>query len=371
MKIDLNQQFEERYLLVLSDEEKLYESIAGLTKEFTEGKIPSELYVKSLDIANATVQEIHSKHAALRELIKQIRYRLFKMKEYIEINYEDGMDFIVVPNQDYIKLYNDFLTRSHYFIKEWNQYEKEHGLCIPEMTSEICSFELVFKMIQLLMDEYDAHVYPSQELLHIYTLTRQVPGLLMNARDLALSMNPQIIADQYYARKYMGVYSNYFHQDFEFKQARANGYPDFEYVREPGMPINTGFTNNFGMERRRHADLVPESQMHQLMTGEIDQSQSNQFNETKHFKSRLFEAGLGLRIYQPTESPILKTNELADWKSTTGGPIEENLSKEDTPEENIPEEFHASLSVMPPNIASGTITPPGPKLYRNDKTRKS
>lgn len=362
MKEDLNQQFEERYLLVLSDEERLYESISELTKEFAEGKIPSELYVKSLDTANATVQEIHSKRAALRELIKQIRYRLFKMKEYIEINYEDGMDFIVIPNQEYTKLYNDFLTRSHHFIKEWNQYEKEHGLCIPEMASEIRSFELVFKMIQLLLEEYDAHVYPDQELLHIYTLTRQVPGLLMNARDLALSMNPQIIADQYYARKYL---SKLTYTSFNSNLQHHRHDPDFEYVREPG------FTNNFGMERRRHTDLVPESQMHQLMTGEIDQSQTNQFNETKHFKSRLFESGLGLRIYQPTESPILKTNELAGWKSTMGGPIEENLHKEDTPEENIPEEFPARQSVMPPSIASGTITPPGPKLYRNDKTRKS
>lgn len=279
MKVDLNREFEERYLLVLSDEEKLYESIIGITKEFAEGKIPSDLYVKSLDIANATVQEIHSKRAALHKLIKQIRYHLFKMKEYIEINYEDGMDFIVVPNQDYTKLYNDFLTHSHHFIKEWNQFEKEHGLCIPEMTSEIRSFELVFRMIQLLLEEYDAHTYPSQELLHVYTLTRQVTGLLTQARDLALSMNPKIIADQYYTRKYMSMYlfnhlgnlepSNYFNQEFEFKQARANGYPDFEYVREPGMSTNTRFTNNFGMEKRRHIDLVLESQRHQLMTGEI------------------------------------------------------------------------------------------------------
>lgn len=334
MKVDLNREFEERYLLVLSDEEKLYESIVGLTKEFTEGKIPSELYVKSLDIANATVQEIHSKRAALHKLIKQIRYHLFKMKEYIEINYEDGLDFIVAPNQDYTKLHDDFLQRSHLFLKEWNQYNKEHGLCIPDTRTEKRSFELVFKMIQLLLEEYDAHTYPSQELLHIYTLTRQVPGLLTQARDLALSMNPKIIADQYYTRKYMSMYlfnhlgdlepSNYFNQEFEFKQARANGYPDFEYVREPGMSTNIRFTNNFGMEKRRHIDLVPESQRHQLMTGDIGQSQSNQFN-----------------------------------------------LKEDTPEENIPEELPARQSVMPPSIASGTITPPGPKLYRDNNTRKS
>lgn len=347
MKVDLNQQFEERYLLVLSDEEKLYESIVGLTKEFTEGKIPSELYVKSLDIASTTVQEIHSKRTALRKLIKQIRYHLFKMKEYIEINYEDGMDFIVVPNQDYTKLYNDFLTRSHHFIKEWKQYEKEHGLCIPEMTSEIRSFELVFRMIQLLLEEYDAHTYPSQELLHVYTLTRQVPGLLTQARDLALSMKPRIIADQYYMQKYLNkpVYSDYnlnlqrhFHNDYEFKQARANGYPDFEYVREPRMPTDGKF-------------------------------QSDQLNTTKYFKSRLFEAGLGLRTYQPTERPILKTNEHVDWLSGMEGM--ENTLKEDTPEENIPEEVPAHQSVMPPSIASGTITPPGPKLYRDDNTRKS
>ena len=120
MKVDLNREFEERYLLVFSDEEKLYESIVGLTKEFTEGKIPMDLYVKSLDIANATVQEIHLKRSVLDRFIRQIRYHLFKMKEYIEINYEDGMDFIIVPNQTYVKLHNDFLTRSHYFIKEWN-----------------------------------------------------------------------------------------------------------------------------------------------------------------------------------------------------------------------------------------------------------
>ncbi len=317
MKEDLNQQFEERYLLVLSDEEKLYESIAVLTKEFAEGKIPSELYVKSLDIANATVQEIHSKRNTLHKLIKQIRYHLFKMKEYIEINYEDGMNFVVVPNQDCIKLYNDFIRRSHHFIKEWNQYEKEHGLCIPDTRTETRSFEMVFKMIQLLLDEYDAHIYPDQELLHIYMLTRQVPGLLMQARDLALSMNPQIIADQHYLRKYIkgAVFTrinaleprDYFHQDFEFKQARANGYPDFEYVREPGMPINTGFENNFGMERRRHVDLVPSSRAHQQMTGNIGQIQSNQFNETKHFKSRLFEAGLGLHAYPPIKRHPLQT----------------------------------------------------------------
>lgn len=279
---ELNRQFEERYLLVLEDEEKLYESIVGLTKEYMEGKIPTDLYVKSLDIANATVQEIHSKRAALRKLIKQIRYHLFKMKEYIEINYEDGLDFIVVPNQDYTKLHNDFLTRSHLFLKEWNQYNKEHGLCIPDTRTETRSFDLVFRMIQLLLEEYDAHAYPSQELLHIYTLTRQVPGLLTQARDLALSMNPKIIADQYYTRKYMSMYlfnhlgdlepSNYFNQEFEFKQARANGYPDFEYVREPGMSTNTRFTNNFGTEKRRHIDLIPESQRHQLMTGDTGQS---------------------------------------------------------------------------------------------------
>lgn len=264
---ELNRQFEERYLLVLEDEERLYESIVGLTKEFTEGKIPMDLYVKSLDIANATVQEIHSKRSVLDRLIKQIRYHLFKMKEYIEINYEDGVDFIVVPNQEYTKLHDDFLQRSHYFIKEWNQFEKEHGFCLPEMKSEIRSFELVFKMINLITDEYDAHVYPDQKLSHIYTLARELPSLLLSARDLALSMNPQILADQYFMKKYLNKPSPYTSRNY-----RMNDCPDFEYVREPGMPINTEFTNNFGMEKRRHIDLVLESQMHQLMTGDIGQS---------------------------------------------------------------------------------------------------
>lgn len=286
---ELNRQFEECYLLILEDEERLYESIVGLTKEFTEGKIPMDLYVKSLDIANATVQEIHLKRSVLDRFIRQIRYHLFKMKEYIEINYEDGMDFIIVPNQTYVKLHNDFLTRSHYFIKEWNQFEKEHGLCLPEMKSEIRSFELVFKMINLITDEYDAHVYPDQKLSHIYTLARELPNLLLSARDLVLEMNPQIIADQYFMKKYLNKPSPYTSRntrEFEFKQARANGYPDFEYVREPGFKpefkpefnpefkseFKPGFANNFGMEQKRHHDLIPQSQMHQLMTGDIGRS---------------------------------------------------------------------------------------------------
>lgn len=357
MKVDLNREFDEHYLLVLSDEESLYESISELTKEFAEGKIPSELYVKSLDIANATIQEIHSKRNTLYKLIKQIRYHLFKMKEYIETNYKDGMDFVVVPNQDNIKLYNDFIHRSHHFIKEWNQYDKEHGLCIPNTRTETRPFEMVFKMIQLLLDEYDAHDHPDQELLHIYMLTRQVPGLLMQARDLALSMNPQIIADQHYLRKYIkgAVFTrinaleprDYFHQDFEFKQARANGYPDFEYVREPGMPINTGFENNFGMEKRRHIDLVPKSQIHQLMTGDIGQFQSNQFNETKHFKSRLFEAGLGLHAYPPIKRhPLQTTGQM--------GETSDNINP--YPQPHYHPESHSE--------ESSAATPPGPKLER-------
>lgn len=330
---ELNRQFEERYLLVLSDEEKLYESIVGLTKEFTEGKIPMDLYVKSLDIANAVVQEIHSKRSVLGRLIKQIRYHLFKMKEYIEINYEDEMDFVIVPNQVYVDQYKTFLTRSHYFIKEWNQFEKEHGLCLPEMKSEIRSFELVFKMINLITDEYDAHVYPDQKLLHIYTLARELPGLLLSARDLALDMDPQIIADQYFMKKYLNKPTPYTSRNY-----RMNNCPDFEYVREPGMPIDGKF-------------------------------QSSQSDTPKYFRSRIFEPGNWPGYIPPTRRPMLQTNEHVDWLSDTEGM--ENTLKEDTPVENIPEELPARQSVMPPSIASGTITPPGPKLYRDDNTRKS
>ena len=281
MKVDLNREFDERYLLSLEYEDKLQESVAGLIKEHLEGKIPADLFIKSLDIGTYTIQEIYRLRKELHKVIKQIRYHLFKMKEYIGINYEDGLDFIVAPSQEYTKLHDDFLQRSYRFIKEWDQYNKEHGLCIPDTRTETRSFELVFSMIQLLLEEYDAHVYPDEELVHIYVLTRELPGLLFKARDLALNMKPRIIADQYYMQKYLNkpLYSSYnsnlqrhFHNDYEFKQARANGYPDFEYVREPGMSTNTRFTNNFGMEKRRHHDLVPESQRHQLMTGDIGQS---------------------------------------------------------------------------------------------------
>lgn len=361
---ELNRQFEERYLLVLEDEERLYESIIGITKEFTEGKIPMDLYVKSLDIANAVVQEIHSKRSVLDRLIKQIRYHLFKMKEYIEINYEDGMDFVIVPNQVYVDQYKAFLTRSHYFIKEWNQFEKEHGLCLPEMKSEIRSFELVFKMINLITDEYDAHVYPDQKLLHIYTLARELPGLLLGARDLALDMDPKIIADQYFMKKYLNKPSPYTSRntrEFEFKQARANGYPDFEYVREPGFKpefkpefnpefkseFKPGFANNFGTDQRRHHDLVPQSQMHQLMTGNIDQFQSSQFGE-RHPLQTTGQMGL-----QPTmeNTPRGRPTEQPTIYSATGR----------RPRSEQP--------VMPRSLTAGSITPPGPKMDRDDETR--
>ena len=274
MKVDLNREFDERYLLSLEYEDKLQESVAGLIKEHLEGKIPADLFIKSLDIGTYTIQEIYRLRKELHKVIKQIRYHLFKMKEYIEINYEDGLDFIVAPSQEYTKLHDDFLQRSDRFIKEWGQYNKEHGLCIPDTRTETRSFELVFSMIQLLLEEYDAHVYPDEELVHIYVLTRELPGLLFKARDLALNMKPRIIADQYYMQKYLNkpLYSSYnsnlqrhFNNDYEFKQARANGYPDFEYVREPGFRPRV-------TEQRRHHDLVPESQRHQLMTGEISRS---------------------------------------------------------------------------------------------------
>ena len=241
--MDLNKQFEERYLLVLSDEEKLYESIVDLTKEFTEGKIPMDLYVKSLDIANATVQEIHSKRSVLHKLIQQIRYHLLKMEKYIEANYKDGMDFIVAPNQDYIKLHNDFLQNSNRFIKEWDQYNKEHGHCTSYRGAEVDSFDLVFKMIQLIMDEFDAHVYPDEELMNIYVLTRELPDLLFKARDLALSMNPQIVADQYFMKKYLNKPSPYTSLNY-----RTNVCPDFEYAREPGVSINPNLQPHVHLE---------------------------------------------------------------------------------------------------------------------------
>lgn len=58
-----------------------------------------------------------------------------------------------------------------------------------------------------------------------------------------------------------------------------------------------------------------------------------------------------------------------DWLSDAEGM--ENTLKEDTTEENILEKVPARQSVTPPSIASGTITPQGPKLYRDDNTRKS
>lgn len=326
---ELNRQFEERYLLVLSDEEKLYESIIGITKEFTEGKIPMDLYVKSLDIANATVQEIHSKRSVLHKLIQQIRYHLLKMKEYIEINYEDGLHFIVVPNQTYVKLHNEFLARSNYFLKEWNEYEKEHGLCIPDTRTETRSFELVFKMIQLLTDEYGAHVYPDQKLLHIYTLARELPNLLLSARDLALGMNPQIIADQFFMKKYLNKPSPY-----TSRNSRMNVYPDFEYVKEPGMPNDGKF-------------------------------QSNQFeNVEKHF-----ESGLGLRAPKPNERPILQVNEHTSLQPTMENTPKGYPTEQPTVHSTSGRRPRSEQPIYHNYLSNVSITPLGSKMNRDDETR--
>lgn len=195
---EINRQFEERYLLVLDSEDRLYESIVGITKEYMEGKIPTNLYVKSLDIANGTVQKIHSMRTDLHRLIKQIRYHLFKMKEFIEINYEEGMDFVITLDQTYEDQYKAFLSRSHYFLKEWNNYEKEHGICLPEMNQSTYMFELIYKMINLISVEYHGQKVAGADLTHVYMLARELHGMMINARDLALNMKPRIVADRYY-----------------------------------------------------------------------------------------------------------------------------------------------------------------------------
>lgn len=306
--MDLNKQFEECYLLVLSDEEKLYESIVGLTKEFTEGKIPMDLYVKSLDIANATIQEIHSKRSVLHKLIQQIRYHLFRMEEYIEANYEDGMDFIVVPNQDYIKLHNDFLQNSNRFIKEWDQYEKEHGLCIPDTKTETRSFELVFKMIQLIMDEFDAHVYPDEELMHIYILTRELPDLLFKARDLALSMNPQIAADQYFMKKYLNKPSPYTSRNY-----RTNVCPDFEYVREPESQMHQQMTSQMPSNFRH--SLQATGQM-DIVSGNINPNLQPHVHPETLFEELYITMPPGPIFSTPPDPKLQRPNVRATYPST-------------------------------------------------------
>lgn len=374
---EINRQFEERYLLVLDSEDRLYESIVGITKEYMEGKIPANLYVKSLDIANGTIQKIHSMRTDLHRMIKQIRYRLFKMKEFIEINYEEGMDFVITLDQVYEEQYKAFLNRSHYFLKEWNHYEKEHGICIPEINQSTYMFELIYKMVNLISVEYHGQKVAGAELTHVYMLARELHGLLINARDLALNMKPRIVADCYYMDNYLGVrpYPRYgsFNPEFEFKRARENGYPDFEYVREPGFKpefkpeFKAEFKLEFkpwGREQRRHHDLVPQSQIHQQMTGNIGQFQSSHSDTPKYFRSRIFEPGNWPGYIPPTRRSMLQTNEHVDWVSSKRESIEENI-----PEKNTPEEASADQPIMSRSIASGTITPPGPKLYRDDNTR--
>lgn len=369
---ELNRQFEERYLLVLDSEDRLYESIVGITKEYMEGKIPANLYVKSLDIANGTVQKIHSMRTDLHRMIKQIRYHLFKMKDFIEINYEEGMDFVITLDQVYEEQYKAFLNRSHYFLKEWNHYEKEHGICIPEMNQGTYMFELIYKMINLISVEYHGQKVAGADLARVYMLARELHGMMINAHDLALNMKPRIVADRYYMDNYLGVrpYPRYgsFNPEFEFKRARENGYPDFEYVREPGFKpefkpeFKAEFKSEFkpwGREQRRHHDLAPQSQMHQQMTGNIGHLQPTMENIPRG---------------RPTEQPTLYSvsgrrphskQPVAPCSFNTDS-IEENI-----PEKNTPEEASADQPIMSRSIASGTITPPGPKLYRDDNTRKS
>lgn len=320
--MDLNKQFEECYLLGLSDEEKLYESIVGLTKEFTEGKIPMDLYVKSLDIANATVQEIHSKRSVLHKLIQQIRYHLLKMEKYIEANYKDGMEFVVIPNETYVRLHKDFLHCNLQFLKEWELYNKEHGHCISYRGAEVDSFELVFKMIQLIMDEFDAHVYPDEELVHIYVLTRELPDLLFKARDLALSMNPQIVADQYFMKKYLNKPSPYTSLNY-----RTNVCPDFEYVREPESQMHQQMTSQMSSNFRH--SLQSTGQM-DVVSGNINPNLQPHVHPETLIEGRSITTPPGPKLVRPVSrglNPKPKLTQPIFMQPTMGEESSEELTR--------------------------------------------
>lgn len=210
--MSLERKFEKCYLLEFESEEKFHESIINLIKEYSEGKIPAHLFVKSLDIGNQTIQELYNIRNDLDKMIREIRYRLIEISEYLKKIYdEDDIGIFAKLDQNYTDKYNDFTKRSEQFFKEWERYEEENNTHIYGLDIKTKQFELVFKMINLVADDYDEDDFPSREMIHIYILARELPGLLINARNLALCIEPRMVANKYFMEKYLSddTTSNY------------------------------------------------------------------------------------------------------------------------------------------------------------------
>ena len=199
----MNKEYEDVYYLDLSSEKTLKESIADLVNDHLKGEISTHDFVTYLDIANSVIQELNETLKCLDAFIKKIRYHSIKMSEYIVMNYVEEVDFVFTLNPTYEQLYQKFIERSQYLTQEWIRYEKEFGMSLNYIKPDD-HFMFVFRMANLITDEFESRQSPDPDLQHTYLLAREVPYLLQKARDLALHLNVKLVTDKYFMKKYLG-----------------------------------------------------------------------------------------------------------------------------------------------------------------------
>lgn len=213
----MDSQAEYDFFLNLNNEKELLRSLIEATTKKLSGEIPEDKYLVILDITNHVNRVISGKRSVLNLMFKQISYHLIKMREWIEVSFEEGMNFVINFDKDYEDLYKRFSENNHMFLKEWHRYKTESGDWNQNLV--LNETELIFKMINIISVEYLGHRDNSQEITLVYQLAQQLINLLNEANYLANSINVRCIADKYYVETYLA--GNY-------RQERGNFQPNFQ-----------------------------------------------------------------------------------------------------------------------------------------------
>lgn len=243
----MDHQSEYDLFLNLKNEKELLKSLIEATTKKLSGEIPEDKYLVILDIANHVNKTISDKRRVLNLIFKQISYHLVKMREWIEVSFNEGMDFVISFDKEYEDLYKQFSENNHVFLKEWNRYKSESGSWNP--TKVLNETELIFKMINIISVEYHSSQTPDQNTTLVYQLARQLIHLLDEANYMANSMDVKCLADKYYIETYLaGRYrpaGGGFQPNFQNNWMGRNSYSqDYE-------PTNTGLNyGNFGRNYR-------------------------------------------------------------------------------------------------------------------------
>lgn len=243
----MDHQSEYDFFLNLKNEKELLKSLIEATTKKLSGEIPEDKYLVILDIANHVNKTISDKRRVLNLIFKQISYHLVKMREWIEVSFNEGMDFVISFDKEYEDLYKQFSENNYMFLTEWYRHKSESGSWNP--VKVLNETELIFKMINIISVEYRGKLTPDQNTKLVYQLSQQLIHLLGEASYMANSMDVRCIADRYYIETYLaGRYrpaGGGFQPDFQNNQMGRNSY------YQAYGPTNTGLNSgNFGRNYR-------------------------------------------------------------------------------------------------------------------------